>query len=113
MDERPDADAAAFQQRFGKPEAVAAMYVENAEMPELLRGLQIRRRVLAIVIATALLILIGRSALLLHAKHKVDDMLSGYGIIKLYDFTESTDEPVAVWIVTQIGTAATESEEGD
>lgn len=44
-------DAAALEQRFGMPQQVAAAWVDEMEMPELLKALRSRRRVVLTVLA--------------------------------------------------------------
>lgn len=44
-------DAAALEQRFGTPQQVAAAWVDEMEMPELLKALRSRRRVVLTVLA--------------------------------------------------------------
>lgn len=44
-------DAAALEQRFGTPQQVAAAWVDEMEMPELLKALRSRRRAVLTVLA--------------------------------------------------------------
>lgn len=44
-------DAAALEQRLGTPQQVAAAWVDEMEMPELLKALRSRRRVVLTVLA--------------------------------------------------------------
>lgn len=53
----PNADYAELQAHFGSPETVAASYVESAGTAELLRSLNIRRKV-TIMIVTALMLML-------------------------------------------------------
>lgn len=68
--EEPEARYVQIVGRFGKPEAVAAAYVENMDTAEILRAMQIRQRIVAIVAgAMAALLLIcavGIAALFIH-----------------------------------------------
>ena len=47
-------DAAALEQRFGTPQQVAAAWVDEMEMPELLKALRSRRRVVLTVLRVLL-----------------------------------------------------------
>lgn len=55
LEENPEADLAAVQTRFGNPQAIAAAYVDGMDTEALLRSLRTRRRIVAIVAATALI----------------------------------------------------------
>ncbi len=52
--ENPEAGMEELRQRFGEPQQIAASYVEQMEMPELLRSLQVRRRFVSILAALAI-----------------------------------------------------------
>ena len=47
--ETPEADYEQIVARFGAPETIAAAYVESTGTAEILRALQIRRRIVAII----------------------------------------------------------------
>ena len=50
LEENPNADFAAIEARFGAPNRIASAYVDELGAPELLKKLQIRRRILTVVI---------------------------------------------------------------
>lgn len=56
--QNPDADYDAIQAQFGTPKDIAVSYLDAMDSGEILRGLRIRRRVLTVVIATALMVLV-------------------------------------------------------
>jgi uncharacterized membrane protein len=56
--EEPQAGYDQITARFGAPQAIAAAYVENAGTAEILRALQIRRRIVSIVAAVMAAILL-------------------------------------------------------
>lgn len=56
--QNPDADFEAIQAQFGQPKDIAVSYVENMGTAEVLKGLHVRRRVLTIILATALALLV-------------------------------------------------------
>lgn len=51
LEEAPDADYDAIVLRFGRPEQIAASYVEEMEPQEVLRGLHGRKKIVSIVAA--------------------------------------------------------------
>jgi len=58
LGEHPEADMAAIRERFGTPQAVASAYVESMDTAQLLKGLRIRKRILAVVMAAVIFVLI-------------------------------------------------------
>lgn len=58
VSEDPEISFEQLRVQFGAPETVAASYVENAGTAEILKSLHIRRRILRVVIATAVLVLL-------------------------------------------------------
>lgn len=56
LSENPDADYKMVVARFGTPQQIASSYVEEAETGELLRVLKTRRKVITIVVTTAVMI---------------------------------------------------------
>ena len=58
LSEEPEAEYAQIVARFGEPEAIAAAYVESTGTAEILRALQIRRRIVSIVAAIMAVVLI-------------------------------------------------------
>lgn len=49
IEENPDAGFEDVQKHFGTPQQIAASYIEELEMPELVRKLNLRRRVLSVL----------------------------------------------------------------
>lgn len=58
LEQHPDAELADLQAQFGMPQDIAAAYIANTGTAEILRNLRVRRRVVAIVVATALIVLL-------------------------------------------------------
>lgn len=56
--EDPSADIAAIKARFGAPEQIAVAYIDELGTPELLKKLQMRKKILTIIISTIAIILI-------------------------------------------------------
>lgn len=75
LQDHPDADFAQIQQHFGTPEEIAAAFVSDMDMPELLGALRSRRRVFVAVIAAliaALLLWGGGVALTVADQHNAN-----------------------------------------
>ena len=58
LQENPDADFAAIEARFGAPRQIAYAYVDELGTPELLKKLQIRKKILTITISTIAVVLV-------------------------------------------------------
>lgn len=62
LEENPDAAFEDIQKHFGTPRQIAASYIEELEMPELVRKLNVRRSILTVLCVTlgvcALLLLV-------------------------------------------------------
>lgn len=56
--EDPSADIAAIKARFGAPEQIAVAYVDELGTPELLKKLQMRKKILTIIISAIAIVLI-------------------------------------------------------
>ena len=54
LNDHPDADSAELSHRFGTPQQIAASYIEEMNVQDLLKQLRIRRKIICIVVATAL-----------------------------------------------------------
>lgn len=61
LEQNPTSDMAQIKKVFGEPEAIAASYIENMNMVDLLRSMRTRRRIVTIVIVavTAALLMWG------------------------------------------------------
>lgn len=57
MEQNPSADFNTVQAHFGEPKTIALSYIEDQDAPELLRKIHIKRKVIAIVAGTMVLIL--------------------------------------------------------
>lgn len=58
VEEHPSAAFSDIQQRFGKPQQIAATYVNELETQELLRDLRVRKKIVRIVAACATTIIV-------------------------------------------------------
>ena len=56
--ENPHVDYATITQRFGTPQQIAASYMEEMSTPELTQQLRIRKTIVRIVAATALVLVL-------------------------------------------------------
>lgn len=54
LNDHPDADFAELSHRLGTPQQIAASYIEEMNVQDLLKQLRIRRKIICIVVATAL-----------------------------------------------------------
>lgn len=54
LNDHPEADFAELSHRFGTPQQIAASYIEEMNVQDLLKQLRIRRKIICIVVATAL-----------------------------------------------------------
>ena len=54
LNDHPDADFAELSHRFGTPQQIAASYIEEMNVQDLLKQLRIRKKIICIVVATAL-----------------------------------------------------------
>lgn len=57
LEEEPGADYGRIVERFGKPQQIAAAYVDEMETGELLNNLRVRRKVVRIILTTATLMI--------------------------------------------------------
>lgn len=67
IQQNPDADYDTIQTQLGLPKDIAASYVESMGTAEVLKSLRIRRRILTIIIVTALALLISWAATVTYA----------------------------------------------
>lgn len=73
--EQPEADAALLRERFGPPDTIAAACLENANVSNLLRRLKTKRRIVAIVISAAVLLLLTWGFFILQAQIRLHDYI--------------------------------------
>ena len=62
LTQNPDTDITGLQAEFGTPQTIAAAYVENSDIEEILRGLRVRRRIVAIVMTAVMIVLLSWAA---------------------------------------------------
>lgn len=62
IQQNPDADYDTIQTQLGLPKDIAASYIESLGTSEVLKNLRIRRRILTIIIVTALAVLLSWTA---------------------------------------------------
>lgn len=77
--ENPNADYAAMEQRFGKPQEIAASCIEEMSTPELTQQLRIKKKILYIIGATALIIILLWAGFVLAAVIDSHRSINGYG----------------------------------
>lgn len=73
----PDADYEAIQAQLGSPQEIATAFVENMGAAEILKGLRVRRRILAAVLAVLLVILLSWTWLVARATIHEDANANG------------------------------------
>lgn len=78
MEQNPSADFDTVQAHFGEPKTIAWSYIEDQEAPELLRKMQIKKRILAIVAGTLTLVLLIWAAAMAWAIVDATDTSNGY-----------------------------------
>lgn len=76
--ENPEAGMEELRQRFGEPRQIAASYVAEMDMPELLRSLRFRRRIVSIAAAVAIGILLMWAAVVTTALVEHRKSVNGY-----------------------------------
>lgn len=81
LTQNPDADISQLQAEFGVPQTIAAAYVENSDTEEILRGLRVRRRVAAIIMAAVMIVLLSWAAVVTWAIVKEQDHLHNTYIV--------------------------------
>ncbi len=93
LEQNPQADFAAVQDRFGSPRQIAAAFVDEADTEQLLRRLRIRHRIVAIATCVAVII-VGIYALYrTYGVHKINEAFDGYIVDTIERFEiESTGE---------------------
>ena len=76
--ENPGASFRQVQDHFGSPREIAAAYVDDLESQELLKKLRLRRRILAIVLGVAAVVLATWLAVIAWATHEASNYFEGY-----------------------------------
>lgn len=77
--ENPHADYAAITQRFGTPQQIAASYIEEMSTPELTQQLRIKKRIVYIIGATALVLVLIWAGFVLAVTIDSHKSINGYG----------------------------------
>lgn len=88
LEQEPDASFDMLREHFGEPQAIAAAYVDNANTAELLRILRVRRRIVSIVTAAAVIALVLWASVVTWAAVELNRNLHG-GILVTHSFNDS------------------------
>lgn len=81
LNDHPDADFAELLHRFGTPQQIAASYIEEMNVQDLLKQLRIRKKIIGIVVATAVtLVLLWAGAVTTALIRHINDM-NGYLVV--------------------------------
>lgn len=95
LSEHPTAELSDFCSRFGSPETVAAMCLENSDTASILRRLQIRRKILSVVVITAILLLLTWVGFLLHTTAQIkSEVIGGYDETSIHVIYNNTSDSV-------------------
>lgn len=92
--ENPNADYAAIKQRFGTPQQIAASCIEEMDAQELTLQLRIRKTIVRIVAATALVLVLLWAGVVVTALIRHVKAMNGYLIVgeaEVIDRTEYTE----------------------
>ncbi len=92
--ENPHVDYATITQRFGTPQQIAASYIEEVSTPELTQQLRIRKTIVRIVAATALVLVLLWAGVVVTALIRHVKAMNGYLIVgeaEVIDRTEYTE----------------------
>lgn len=92
--ENPHVDYATITQRFGTPQQIAASYIEEMSTPELTQQLRIRKTIVRIVAATALVLVLLWAGVVVTALIRHVKAMNGYLIVgeaEVIDRTEYTE----------------------
>ena len=93
--EHPGADYAAIVSHFGTPTQIAESNIEEMDASELLGSLQIQRKVVAIVLAAATLLVLMRFAFRLAAYMEFYKDMNGYAVVEVIEIDKTeTDKGV-------------------
>ena len=83
LQQESNADFQTILARFGSPLQIASAYVDEMDTEKLLKHLQIRRRIVAIVLACALSGFIATLIALGILLEMTEDMTNGYAVIEI------------------------------
>lgn len=91
VSENPNADYRAIVSRFGIPKQIASAYVDDMDTGELLHNLRIRRKIVRIVVVTALLVITAWAGVMIYAINHNEQMAHGYGVVGEIEVIESIE----------------------
>ena len=89
--ENPHADYAAITQRFGTPQQIAASCIEEMDAQELTLQLRIRKTIVRIVAATALVLVLLWAGVVITALIRHVKAMNGYLIVGEAEIISSTE----------------------
>lgn len=93
LEQNPQADFAAIQERFGTPRQIAAAFVDETDTEQLLRRLRIRRWVVTTISVVTIAALIVLGVLYYRGTKVIDETFGGYIVEAIQDYeTESNGE---------------------
>lgn len=93
--EHPGADYAAIVSHFGTPTQIAESNIEEMDASELLGSLQVRRKIVVIVLAAATLLVLMRFAFRLAAYVEFYKDMNGYAVVEIIEIDKTeTDKGV-------------------
>lgn len=83
IDENPFSDIVDLQNHFGSPQQIAAAYVDEMDMQQLLKALLVRRKLLTVVIAVAAFIILLWTAVVTAAYLEVLPGIGSYNVVEI------------------------------
>lgn len=89
--ENTDLDYAAMVARFGTPQQVAVSCLEEMESSEVARNLQVKRKIVGILLAAAVVAVLLWACVVFSAKAKLEVDTDGYFEEKIIDVTRIPD----------------------
>lgn len=99
LNDHPDADFAELSHRFGTPQQIAASYIEEMNVQDLLKQLRIRRKIICIVVATALTLVSLWAGVVITALIRHVKAMDGYLIVgeaEVIDRWEIETDPTTI-----------------
>lgn len=81
LNDHPDADFAELSHRFGTPQQIAASYIEEMNVQDLLKQLRIRKKIIGIVVATAVTLVLLWAGVVITALIRHVKAMDGYLIV--------------------------------
>lgn len=99
LNDHPDADFAELSHRFGTPQQIAASYIEEMNVQDLLKQLRIRKKIICIVVATALTLVSLWAGVVITALIRHVKAMDGYLIVgeaEVIDRWEIETDPTTI-----------------